>query len=126
MGAQGTTAFHPDGQRGSPVPARRRRAGGIIPITTPAQIRSGMSGKLAQRVLDSGLAPALKPVAVAMALFGNVDGTSIYPSVERVAWGLGVTPRTVQRNLKQLRAPRRSASRERSQGRRRAKRPLQA
>ena len=62
-----------------------------------------MSSRLAMTVLESGLAPALKPAAVVMALFANDDGDRIYPSVERVAHLLGVTRRTAERLISHLR-----------------------
>jgi DNA-binding transcriptional MocR family regulator len=37
-----------------------------------------------------------------LALFGDNDGESIFPSVGRLAWMLGCSERTVQRNLTQL------------------------
>jgi hypothetical protein len=63
-----------------------------------------MSAKLARRVLESGLSPALKPLLTAMALFGNEDGERIYPSVDRLAFMLGKTRRSIEKQLSKLRA----------------------
>lgn len=63
-----------------------------------------MSAKLAMRVLESDLSPALKPVAVTLALFGNDAGARIYPSVDRLAHLVGLTRRTVERQLATLRS----------------------
>jgi len=62
-----------------------------------------MSGYLAGKVWQSGLDPHLKPLAAALADIANDDGTSIYPSVEYVAWLLGRSERTVQTGLAELR-----------------------
>jgi len=62
-----------------------------------------MSAKLAMRVLESGLSPTLKPLLTTMALFGNDAGERIYPSVDRLAHLLGVTSRSVSRQLAELR-----------------------
>jgi hypothetical protein len=62
-----------------------------------------MSGFLAGKVWQSDLAPSLKPLAAALADIANDDGTSIYPSVEYVAWLLGKGERSVQRGLAELR-----------------------
>ena len=62
-----------------------------------------MSAKLAMRVLDSALDASLKPAAVVMALFGNDQGEKIFPSVDRVAFLLGVTRRSAERSLARLR-----------------------
>ena len=62
-----------------------------------------MNGKLAMRVLESNLPPALKPTAVVMALYASEQGRSIRPSVPLVAWLLGVTERAVQASLERLR-----------------------
>jgi hypothetical protein len=62
-----------------------------------------VSGKLAMRVFESGLAPELKPTAVVMALFANDRGERIYPSVDRVSHLLGQTRRAVERKLAELR-----------------------
>jgi len=61
-----------------------------------------MSGFLAGKVWQSDLVPSLKPLAAALADIANDDGTSIYPSVEYVAWLLGKGERTVQRGLAEL------------------------
>jgi hypothetical protein len=63
-----------------------------------------MAGKLAMRVFESGLSPTLKPTAATMALFGNDAGERIYPSVDRLAYLMGLTRRTVERQLSELRA----------------------
>jgi hypothetical protein len=55
------------------------------------------------RVLESALKPALKPVAVVAALFGDENGERIFPSVGRLAWLIGITPRSTQRQLAELR-----------------------
>ena len=47
------------------------------------------SGLLAGKVWQSNLHPDLKPLAAALADIGNDDGTSIYQSVEYMAWLLG-------------------------------------
>ena len=62
-----------------------------------------MSAKVAKRVLDSDLPPHLKFPAVVLALYGDEDGASIFPSVERVAYDLSLNPRTVRRALSELR-----------------------
>lgn len=62
-----------------------------------------MSGFLAGKVWQSNLHPDLKPLAAALADIGNDDGTSIYPSVEYMAWLLGRSTRSVQCNLSKLR-----------------------
>ena len=62
-----------------------------------------MSAKLAMRVLESGLSPDLKPMAVAMALFANDEGDRIYPGVDRVAHLLGIERRSAERQLSKLR-----------------------
>jgi hypothetical protein len=63
-----------------------------------------MSGFLAGKVWQSALHPDLKPLAAALADIGNDDGTSIYPSVAYMAWLLGRSTRSVQDNLRKLRA----------------------
>lgn len=62
-----------------------------------------MSGLLAGKVWQSDLASHLKPVAAAMADIANDDGTSIYPSVEYLAWLLSRKERSVQVALAELR-----------------------
>src|SRR5262245_6497192 len=62
-----------------------------------------MSQKLAMQVWESDLDPALKPLASLLALFGNDAGDRIFPSVDRLASLQGVTSRSVQRKLSQLR-----------------------
>jgi hypothetical protein len=63
-----------------------------------------VSGLLAGKVWQSDLHPDLKPLAAALADIGNDDGTSIYPSVEYMAWLLGRSTRSVQGNLSKLRS----------------------
>lgn len=55
------------------------------------------------RVYESALDSALKPTAALLALFGTDDGDKIFPSIARLAFLLGVTRRTVDRHLAQLR-----------------------
>jgi hypothetical protein len=62
-----------------------------------------MSGLLAGKVWLSDLSPRLKPLAATLADIANDDGTSIYPSVQYVAWRLGRSKRFVQGGLSQLR-----------------------
>jgi hypothetical protein len=54
-------------------------------------------------VLRSDLKAYLKPLAVVCALHGDDAGRNIFPSVGRLAWELGTTGRTVQRQLQVLR-----------------------
>lgn len=61
-----------------------------------------MSGLLAGKVWLSALAPHLKPLAATLADIANDDGTSIYPTLEYVAWRLGAGVRTVSRNIGEL------------------------
>lgn len=63
-----------------------------------------MSGRLVSIVFHSDLAPALKPIAAALASFADDDGRRIRPSVARVAWMVGRSERTVQTALTKLRA----------------------
>jgi hypothetical protein len=62
-----------------------------------------MSGLLAGKVWQSNLDGSIKPLAACLADIANDDGTSIYPSVEYLAWLLGKEPRSVQRGMKKLR-----------------------
>jgi|SRR5580765_900283 len=55
------------------------------------------------RVYESALDSSLKPTAALLALFGTDDGDKIFPSIARLAFLLGVTRRTVDRHLQQLR-----------------------
>jgi hypothetical protein len=61
---------------------------------------------LAKKIFASALEPHLKPLAVAAVLHGNDRGENIRPSVARLAWQLGETDRTIQRQLAILRARR--------------------
>ena len=61
-----------------------------------------MSVYLIGRVVQSGLDPDLKLVAVLLADIASDDGTNIWPSVAYVAWLAGVSERTVQRRLRAL------------------------
>lgn len=63
-----------------------------------------MSGLLAGKVWQSNLSSHLKPIAAAMADIANDDGTSIYPSVEYLAWLLSKKDRSVQLALAELRS----------------------
>jgi hypothetical protein len=63
-----------------------------------------MSGALVTQVFDSALPRMLKPIAAALATFADDDGTSMFPSVARVAWMLGVHPRHARRAVSALRA----------------------
>jgi len=61
-----------------------------------------VSGYLAGKVWHSGLDPRLKPLAAALADIADHDGTSLYPSIEYLAWLVGTSDRTVQRQLRDL------------------------
>lgn len=61
-----------------------------------------MSAKLTMLIWESSLAPHVKPLASMLALFAQDDGTSIYPSIGRLARLLGHSRRTVQRQLGEL------------------------
>lgn len=61
-----------------------------------------MSGLLAGKVWLSALPSHLKPLAATLADIANDDGTSIYPTLEYVAWRLGAGVRTVSRNIGEL------------------------
>lgn len=62
-----------------------------------------MSKSLESMVWQSALDADLKPLAAVMADMGNDDGYGIYPSVEKLAWLLGVSERAVQYKLRKLR-----------------------
>ena len=62
------------------------------------------NGSLAMRVLESALSPSLKFTATVLALHANDAGYRIWPSVDRLAWLMGVSTRKVQRELAGLRA----------------------
>jgi len=62
-----------------------------------------MSAKLSMRVFESALDSALKPTAALLALFGTDDGDKIFPSIARLSFLLGVSRRTVERRLAELR-----------------------
>jgi hypothetical protein len=62
-----------------------------------------MSGLLAGKVWLSNLDRKLKPLAATLADIANDDGTSIYPSVEYVAWRLSSSERSVRAALSKLR-----------------------
>jgi len=63
-----------------------------------------VSGYLAGKVWQSDLSGTLKPLAAALADIANDDGTSIYPTIEYLAWLLGKSERAVQHNMSTLRA----------------------
>ena len=63
-----------------------------------------MSGYLAGKVWHSGLEAELKPLAATLADIGDDDGTSIYPSIEFVAWRLSRSRSAVEVGLRKLRA----------------------
>lgn len=62
-----------------------------------------MSGYLAGKVWHSALDADLKPLAATLADIANDDGTSIYPSIDFVAWRLSCSRASVDRGLKALR-----------------------
>jgi hypothetical protein len=62
-----------------------------------------VSGLLAGKVWLSDLPRNLKPLAATLADIANDDGTSIYPSVEYVAWRLSSSHRAVRAGLSELR-----------------------
>lgn len=62
-----------------------------------------MSGLLAGKVWHSGLPAVLKPLAACLADEGNNQGLNIYPSINYLAWKLGISPRSVQRRMAELR-----------------------
>ena len=57
---------------------------------------------IARLILASGLPYPIKCLAVALGLYGNRNGRNIYPSVGRLAHELGITQRSVQRQLGEL------------------------
>lgn len=61
-----------------------------------------MSGRLVSVVFESQLSPRLKTVAAALATFGRDDGTSIRPSLNRVARMCGRSERRVQAAVSDL------------------------
>ena len=61
-----------------------------------------MSGRLVSVVFESRLSPRLKTVAAALATFGRDDGTSIRPSLNRVARMCGRSERRIQAALTDL------------------------
>ena len=63
-----------------------------------------MSWELMDRVFGSSLPHHLRLVALALASFGEADGTSIFPSKETLAAMTGLQPRTIQTHLAELRA----------------------
>jgi hypothetical protein len=62
-----------------------------------------VSQRLARLVYSSDLPARLKPVAGDLAVYADDAGGRIYPSVERVAWDLGITPRSAKRLIGELR-----------------------
>lgn len=62
-----------------------------------------MSGLLAVKVWFSNLHRRLKPLAATLADLANDDGSSIYPSVEYIAWRLSSSKRVVRSALADLR-----------------------
>lgn len=62
-----------------------------------------MSGRAVSRVLESALEPEVKFTAAVLSSFGTDDGDRIWPSVGEVAYLRGVSERTVQVHLKELR-----------------------
>ena len=62
-----------------------------------------MGWDLMNRVFDSSLPPHLRLVALALASFGEADGTRIFPSKDTLAQMTGLTRRTIQSSLAQLR-----------------------
>jgi hypothetical protein len=62
-----------------------------------------MSGYLAGKVWHSALDADLKPLAATLADIADDDGTSIYPSIEFVAWRLSCSRASVDRGLRELR-----------------------
>ena len=69
-----------------------------------------MSKELESKVWASGLAGHLKPIAALLADIADDDGSSIFPSIARIAWSIGShdcdekapNERTVQRFMKEL------------------------
>ena len=62
-----------------------------------------MSVTLITRVLESALESDLKPIAVVFAYHAHDDGSSLYPSIGRVAWLLGRTGRSISSAVVRLR-----------------------
>jgi hypothetical protein len=62
-----------------------------------------MSGLLAGKVWHSGLTAVLKPLAACLADEANNQGQNIFPSIGYLAWKLGISPRSVQRRMAELR-----------------------
>lgn len=62
-----------------------------------------MSDRLAMKIFNSALEPRLKALACLCALYADETGHRIWPSVGRLAWGLGISPRAVQMQLALLR-----------------------
>lgn len=63
-----------------------------------------MSKPLVSAVFESALDLWLMPYAAAYASFANNDGSSVFPSVARIARMLDRSPRQVRRALAELRA----------------------
>ena len=63
-----------------------------------------MSGRLVSAVFESRLTHRLKTVAAALATFGRDDGTSIRPSLNRLAHMCGRSQRRVQAAVSDLQA----------------------
>jgi hypothetical protein len=61
-----------------------------------------MSGKLMGSMYALKLTKAQRAVALALADHGNDDGSSIFPSVGRVAWKVELSERSVQRVMREL------------------------
>jgi hypothetical protein len=62
-----------------------------------------MSGRYVSRVLESALAPDLKFTAAVLASFADDNGYRIWPAVGEVAYLRGVSERSIQFHLKELR-----------------------
>ena len=62
-----------------------------------------MSGRLVSAVLESTLPAHLKPYATACASFAKDDGSSVYPSIARLARLVGRTQRATQTAMQELR-----------------------
>ena len=54
-------------------------------------------------ILESDLPAALKPTAVALALFADERGERVFPSVGRLAWLRGLSERAIQKHVSALR-----------------------
>lgn len=61
-----------------------------------------MSGKLTGQIWGLKLAPAKRDLLMALADHAKDDGSNAYPSVDFLAWKLDISPRTVQRLLREL------------------------